>query len=144
MIAFEKEIPSFWMTKSGHRYFELNRRLISNQVEVKRIYVFDFAWATEAPEMFRTMVHHLAQQVAIGVKCRGMDQCEFSETLKLNCALFGVQDEDNVALFAPDELSVTLVREHDHVTNAIDVYEDLFASPTCHSVNKLLRYSRSL
>jgi hypothetical protein len=84
MIAFEQEIPSFWLTKSGHRYFELNKRLLSNGVDVRRIYAIDLALTMQAPEILETMANYMMHQVAAGIACRAMDRDAFSETLRLN------------------------------------------------------------
>lgn len=140
MIAFEEEIPSFWLTSAGSRYFGINKQLASNSVEVKRIYVINLALAATAPEIFRTMVGYISEQAAAGISCRVMDRNAFSETLRLNCSLFGVQDVNNVALFSRDGIWVTLVRERNFVNEAIDIYEQLFHSPECISLSRLRRY----
>jgi len=131
MIAFDQEIPSFWLTKSGSRYFSINKRLASKGINVRRIYAFDFALAADAPEIFKTMVFYMMQQQEAGIACRAIDRDAFSETLQINCALFGVQDNDNVALFSSDGLWVTVVRDRDFVNDAIEMYDELFASREC-------------
>ena len=139
MIAFEQEIPGFWLTKAGHRYFAINQRLLARGVDVRRIYAIDFALATQAPEIFATMVAYIQQQASAGIKCRAMDRAAFSETLRLNCALFGVQDSDNVAMFSLDGTWVTIVRERELVRDAVEIYDDLFSSKESISPSSLRR-----
>ncbi len=126
VMTFDNEIALFWLTKRGGPYLQMNLELLANQVEVRRLFVFDFAIQKENPLTFATFLAYAASQESIGIGCRVIPAEVFSAEAPLECEIFCVQDRNNLMLYAPRDLSVVFSKDSSTIAEAAEAFDDLF------------------
>lgn len=138
MTSFDSEIPTFWMLPDGRRYLESNKRLIAQGVRVSRLFAVDLRQTVLERETLAAFLAYVAAQERAGVVCKVMDRTAFSESVRLSCSLFGIQDHDNAVLISRDGSRVVMSRDAELVDESIDVFENLMASREAYNAGTLL------
>lgn len=126
LMTFDNEIALFWLTNRGGPYLQMNVELVHRGVDVRRIFIFDFALRSHNPLAFRTFLEYCAKQEAIGLNCRILPSDVFDAQTPLECEIFCVQDMNNIMLYAPLDLSVLFVKDRDLILDASSAYDSLF------------------
>lgn len=126
LMTFDSEIAIFWLTNRGGPYLEMNMDLAKRGVDVRRIFVVDFALQHSNPLAFFTYLNYCAAQERVGLNCKVLPMDVFRESIQFDCEIFCVQDRNNVMLYAPHDLAVTFSRKPSFISEAIEAYDALF------------------
>lgn len=144
VMTFDNEIALFWLTKRGGPYLQMNLELLANHVEVRRLFVFDFAIQEQNPLAFATFLAYAASQESIGISCRIIAAEVFSAEAPLECEIFCVQDRNNVMLYAPRDLSVVFSKDNSTIATAAEAFDELFNHVTAEEPIALLARCRNI
>jgi hypothetical protein len=104
----------------------MNMELVNRGVDVRRIFVVDFALRHSNPLAFFTYLNYCAAQESVGLNCKILPIEVFRGSLPFDCEIFCVQDLNNVMIYAPRDLAVTFSRKSPFVREAVEAYDTLF------------------
>lgn len=143
-ISADREIAEFWLSKHGDEYADMNRRIVDRGVDLKRLYVFDFANYTMASRSLINFLYYCAVQEKEGLPCRVLGLDTFRSEVPYDCFWFAIQDSSNVVFYSRDNYRVHFSTQREIVKDAEDVFEHLYQHHEAKSPQDILRkYDRS-